>query len=115
MPVLFSFDLPLKVLEIETQASSIQDRCSIPKPHHLLFPPCLCDSLCIGLSANWSFFKAGGSLAALRHFKVQFSYHEYIYFIQDQFRGLLITALLLHVKIQIVPETHTHPCTHTHT
>lgn len=62
MPVIFSFDLPLIVLEIETQASSIQDRCSIPKPHHLLFPPCLCDSLCIGLSANRPFFKQVGAL-----------------------------------------------------
>lgn len=62
MPVLFSFHLPLIVLEIETQASSIQGRCSIPKPHHLLFLPCLYDSLCIGLSANRPFFKAGGSL-----------------------------------------------------
>lgn len=37
MQCLCSFDLSLVVLEIETQASSIQSRCSVPKPHHLVF------------------------------------------------------------------------------
>lgn len=68
MPVLFSFDLPLTVLQIDPGLEHSRQN-SIPKPHHLLFPHAfviLCALVC--LQTGLSLKQVGALLRCLTTF-----------------------------------------------